>query len=81
MVDQIIAITTAMAPPFAARRRPAVQAYTARFGKSVEEFLAPLGPFVTPEVAGAAMVKLVLADAAASPPGYLLTGAGLEPLR
>lgn len=59
----------------------AVQAYAARFDQSVDEFLAPLGPFVTPEIAGAAMIELVLADAATTSPEYLLTGAGLEPLR
>jgi hypothetical protein len=60
--------------------QPAVQAYAARFGQSVEQFLAPLGPFVTPELAGAAMIELVLADAATTSPAYLLTAAGLEPL-
>lgn len=60
--------------------QPAVQAYAARFGQSVEAFLEPLGPFVTPEIAGAAMIELARADAATAAPAYLLTGAGLERL-
>jgi len=60
--------------------RPAVQAYAARAGKSVEEFLHPLGPLVTPEIAGAALVELAQADAAALASAYVLTGAGLQKL-
>ena len=60
--------------------RPAVQAYAARAGRSVEDFLARAGPPVTPEIAGAALVELVRADAATVAPGYLLTGAGLQNL-
>jgi 3-oxoacyl-[acyl-carrier protein] reductase len=60
--------------------RAAVQAYAARFGQSVEEFLQPLGPLVTPEIAGTAMVELVQADAATVAPAYLLTGTGLQKL-
>jgi NAD(P)-dependent dehydrogenase (short-subunit alcohol dehydrogenase family) len=60
--------------------RPAVQAYAARAGQSVEEYLRPMGPLVTPEIAGAALVELVQADAADVAPAYLLTGAGLQKL-
>jgi 3-oxoacyl-[acyl-carrier protein] reductase len=60
--------------------RPAVQAYAARAGQSVEEYLEQMGPLVTPQAAGAALVELVRADAATVAPGYLLTGAGLQKL-
>jgi hypothetical protein len=39
-----------------------------------------MGEPLTPEVAGAALVELVRADAATVAPGYLLTGAGLQKL-
>jgi NAD(P)-dependent dehydrogenase (short-subunit alcohol dehydrogenase family) len=58
--------------------RPAVQAYAARGGQTVEEYLAPFGPPLTPAIAGAAVVELV--QAADLAPGYLLTGAGLQDL-
>ena len=60
--------------------RPAVQAYAARAGQSVEDYLEQMGPLVTPEIAGTALVELVQTDAAAVTPGYLLTGAGLQKL-
>jgi 3-oxoacyl-[acyl-carrier protein] reductase len=60
--------------------RPAVQAYAARAGLSVEEFLQQRGPLVTPEIAGTALVELVRADAATVAPDYRLTGAGLQEL-
>jgi NAD(P)-dependent dehydrogenase (short-subunit alcohol dehydrogenase family) len=60
--------------------RPAVRAYAARSGQSEEEYLAQLGEPLTPEVAGAALVELVRADAPTVAPGYLLTGAGLQKL-
>jgi NAD(P)-dependent dehydrogenase (short-subunit alcohol dehydrogenase family) len=60
--------------------RPAVRAYAARAGQSEEEYLQQLGPLVTPEIAGTALVELVQADAADVAPAYLLTGAGLEKL-
>ena len=74
---------TAVVPRFAPLTgvgRPAVQAYAARAGQSVEDFLAQAGSLVTPEIAGTAMVELVRADAATVAPGYLLTGAGLQKL-
>src|SRR5262245_28147483 len=60
--------------------RPAIEAYAVRAGHSVEEHVEQLGPLVTPEIAGAALVELVQADAATVAPGYLLTGAGLQRL-
>jgi NAD(P)-dependent dehydrogenase (short-subunit alcohol dehydrogenase family) len=60
--------------------RPAVRAYAARSGQSEEEYLQEMGEPLTPEVAGAALVELVRADAASVAPGYLLTGAGLQKL-
>jgi hypothetical protein len=57
-----------------------VQAYAARAGQSVKEFLQQQGPLVTPEIAGAAVVELVQADADTVAPAYLLTGAGMEKL-
>ena len=79
-----LAITfTAVLPQFAPLTgvgRPAVQAYAARAGLSVEDFLAQQGPLVTPEIAGAALVELVQADAATLAPGYRLTGTGLQDL-
>jgi NAD(P)-dependent dehydrogenase (short-subunit alcohol dehydrogenase family) len=60
--------------------RPAVRAYAARSGQSEDEYLQQMGEPLTPEVAGAALVELVRADAATVAPGYLLTGAGLQKL-
>lgn len=60
--------------------RAAVEAYAARSGQPVEEFVQQVGPLLTPEIAGAAVVELVRADAATVAPGYLLTGAGLQKL-
>jgi NAD(P)-dependent dehydrogenase (short-subunit alcohol dehydrogenase family) len=60
--------------------RPAVRAYAARSGQSEEEYLQEMGEPLTPDVAGAALVELVRADAATVAPGYLLTGAGLQTL-
>ena len=60
--------------------RPAVQAYAARAGQSEEEYLERMGPPLTPEIAGAAVVELAQADAADVARGYRLTGAGLQNL-
>jgi NAD(P)-dependent dehydrogenase (short-subunit alcohol dehydrogenase family) len=64
--------------------RPAIQAYAARAGQSVEAYLDAFvqsgGPLVSPEIAGEALVQLVMADAITVAPGYLLTGAGLQVL-
>ena len=77
-------VFTSVLPYFAPETgvgRPAVQAYAARADQSVEEFLQRQGPLVTPEIAGAALVELVRANAATVAPAYRLSGAGLEKLR
>jgi 3-oxoacyl-[acyl-carrier protein] reductase len=72
---------TAVFPFFAPQTgvgRPAVQAYAARAGQPVEEYLRQQGSLVTPEIAGTALVELVRADAATIAPAYRLSGAGLQ---
>ena len=78
---------TAVLPRFSPQTgvgRPAVAAYAARAGQSVDDYLQSLvrssGPLVTPEIAGAALVQLIKEDAAKVAPAYLLTGAGLQKL-
>ena len=61
--------------------RPAVQAYAARSGQTEQEYMAPMGPPVTPEAAGAAVAELLRADPANIGPAYLLTGAGIKQLQ
>ena len=58
--------------------RPAVAAYAARAGITEDQFLAQMGTPVTPEVAGAAFLRLATGDAEAA--AYVLTGDGLQPL-
>jgi NAD(P)-dependent dehydrogenase (short-subunit alcohol dehydrogenase family) len=61
--------------------RPAVQAYAARAGRPVEEYVEQLGTAgagLTPEIAGTALVELV--QAATVAPAYMLTGEGLQSL-
>jgi NAD(P)-dependent dehydrogenase (short-subunit alcohol dehydrogenase family) len=60
--------------------RPAVEAYAARNGQSVEDYVRAMGEPLTPEAAGAAVVALTRADAATIAPSYLLTGSGLQQL-
>ena len=60
--------------------RPAVLAYAARNGQTEEEYLQQFGEPLTPQVAGAALVELVRADAAIVAPAYLLTSEGLQTL-
>ena len=59
---------------------PAVRAYAARSGRSVEEYVEQFGEPLTPEMAGAALTELLRVDAGTVAPAYLLTGAGLEAL-
>jgi NAD(P)-dependent dehydrogenase (short-subunit alcohol dehydrogenase family) len=59
---------------------PAVRAYAARNGQSEQEYLQQMGEPLSPKIAGEAMVELLRADTAALSPGYLLSGAGLQPL-
>jgi NAD(P)-dependent dehydrogenase (short-subunit alcohol dehydrogenase family) len=61
--------------------RPATRAYAARAGQPVEEYVAGMGQVgagLTPEIAGAALVDLVQADAATVAAEYMLTGTGLQ---
>lgn len=60
--------------------RPAVAAYAARSGLSKEEYRSRLGEPVTPEIAGAAFVRLAAAGQDTDAPAYLLTAGGLQPL-
>jgi len=61
--------------------RPAVEAYAARAGLSVDDFLRSQPfPLLTPEIAGAAIVELVQADSAKIAQAYVLNGAGLREL-
>jgi NAD(P)-dependent dehydrogenase (short-subunit alcohol dehydrogenase family) len=66
--------------PFTDLGRPAVVAYAARNGQTEEEYLQQFGEPLTPEIAGAALVELVRADAATVTADYLLTGVGLQEL-
>jgi 3-oxoacyl-[acyl-carrier protein] reductase len=60
--------------------RPAVAAYAAQAGLSVEDFLARRDPELTPEIAGTALVELVQADGGSVAPDYVLDGVGLQQL-
>jgi NAD(P)-dependent dehydrogenase (short-subunit alcohol dehydrogenase family) len=74
---------TALLPritPLTELGRPAVRAYAARNGQSEDEYVKQFGEPLTPEVAGAAVVELVRADASTVAPGYVLSGAGLQKL-
>jgi NAD(P)-dependent dehydrogenase (short-subunit alcohol dehydrogenase family) len=75
---------TAVLPRFAPQTgvgQVAVRAYAASAGQSIEEYLEPQAPHLTPEIAGTALLQLTREDAAAVAPAYLLTGAGLQELR
>jgi NAD(P)-dependent dehydrogenase (short-subunit alcohol dehydrogenase family) len=74
---------TALLPritPLTGLGRQAVEAYAARAGQSLEDYLGQLGPLVTPAVAGDAVLELVRAGTAEIDPAYMLTGAGLQRL-
>jgi 3-oxoacyl-[acyl-carrier protein] reductase len=78
---------TALLPRFSPETgvgRPAVQAYAHRAGHTVEEYLKSVvqsgGPLVTPQSAGAAVVRLVQEDSADVAPAYMLSGDGLKKL-
>jgi 3-oxoacyl-[acyl-carrier protein] reductase len=60
--------------------RPAVLAYAERAGITVEQFVAGMGPSVTPQLAGAALLQLASGKPAAAAGAHLLTGEGLRPL-
>jgi NAD(P)-dependent dehydrogenase (short-subunit alcohol dehydrogenase family) len=59
--------------------RSGVRGYAARAGVPEEAFIQQMGPLLTPEAAGTAMVELVCADPATLAPGYVLTASGLQP--
>jgi NAD(P)-dependent dehydrogenase (short-subunit alcohol dehydrogenase family) len=60
--------------------RPAVEAYAARAGLTQEQYMQQMGPPVTPEVAGNAVLELLRADQETVGAAYLLTGEGLKEL-
>jgi 3-oxoacyl-[acyl-carrier protein] reductase len=73
---------TALLPYFAPQTgvgRAATEAYAARAGRPLEEFLRER-PIVTPEIAGAAVVQLARADAGSVALNYRLSDTGLEEL-
>ncbi|WP_027660995.1 SDR family NAD(P)-dependent oxidoreductase [Salinispora fenicalii] len=59
---------------------PAVRAYAARAGTSTDDFVNQIGPVLTPQIAGAALVDLVRADATTVASDYQLDGTGLQKL-
>jgi 3-oxoacyl-[acyl-carrier protein] reductase len=74
---------TAVLPQFAPSTDiggPAIRAYAARSGLSAEEFMAKVGPLLTPELAGKSVADLLRAEASTVAPGYVLNGAGLTAL-
>jgi NAD(P)-dependent dehydrogenase (short-subunit alcohol dehydrogenase family) len=77
-----ITVTTVMPrmTPHGDIGRRGIRAYAALSGESEATFIEKLGTPTTPDIAGAAIVELVRQDAPPSVPGYLLTGAGLQPL-
>jgi len=66
--------------PFGEVGRQGIRAYAARGGQTEQAYVTELGELLTPEIAGSALVDLVLADPATTAPGYLLTAAGLQKL-
>jgi len=76
----VTAVLPAMTP-FGDVGQAGIRAYTARTGKTEDEYLAGMGEPLTPELAGSAVVDLVLADPGNVAPGYLLTPGGLRELR
>lgn len=75
----VTAVLPAMTP-FGDVGKAGIAAYAARAGKTEAEFRAGLGDPLTPELAGSALVDLVLRDPHAVEPGYLLTAGGLRDL-
>ena len=66
--------------PFGDVGKAGIRAYTARTGKTEDQYLADMGEPLTPEVAGNALVELLLADPDTVAPAYLLTPSGLRDL-
>lgn len=59
---------------------PAIRAYAARAGQSLEDYLKQLGEPLTPQLAGTALLELARTDSAALAPAYRLAGSGLTEL-
>jgi NAD(P)-dependent dehydrogenase (short-subunit alcohol dehydrogenase family) len=59
---------------------PAVRAYAALSGKTLDEFLKLASPLLDPEIAGAAIADLMRADTSALAPAYELNGRGMHKL-
>ena len=66
--------------PFGAVGRSGIRGYSARSGKTEDEFRQGMGELLTPEVAGSALVDLVLRDPGNLAPSYLLNAGGLRDL-
>lgn len=75
----VTAVLPAMTP-FGDVGKAGIRAYTARAGKTENEYLAGAGEPLTPELAGSALVDLVLRDPGTITAGYLLTPGGLRDL-
>jgi NAD(P)-dependent dehydrogenase (short-subunit alcohol dehydrogenase family) len=77
-----ISVTTVLPTitPHGAVGRVGIDAHAVEEGLTVDEYIAGLGPLITPEVAGAAMNELARTPRADLAPEYLLTGAGLREL-
>jgi NAD(P)-dependent dehydrogenase (short-subunit alcohol dehydrogenase family) len=60
--------------------RQAAAAYAAHEGVSQEAFVARMGPPLTPDAAGAALLALATGTEQAEAPAYTLSAAGLAPL-
>jgi NAD(P)-dependent dehydrogenase (short-subunit alcohol dehydrogenase family) len=76
-------IVTAVLPamtPFGDVGKEGIRAYAARTGKTEDEYLAGMGEPLTPELAGSALVDLVLAEPGTVAPAYMLTPGGLRNL-
>lgn len=59
---------------------PAVRAYAARSGQTVEQYVGQLGEVLTPDAAGSALLGLAGADPTELAEAYRLTAAGLTAL-
>jgi len=77
--DLGITITTVMPrmTPFGAVGKEGIRAYATQAGLTDDEYTRQLGPLVTPETAGKALVDLAQAEPESSAAGYLLTADGL----
>jgi NAD(P)-dependent dehydrogenase (short-subunit alcohol dehydrogenase family) len=67
--------------PFGDVGKLGIRAYAARGGQTEDVFLKQLGELLTPEMAGSALVDLLLADPMTTAPEYVLNAAGLQTLR